>query len=82
MVWRTSFREVQMAGVLKFSTLGGGLFLEVRANDGDEWAADTRCFRFDANGNAEYAFFADVVENGDHARFYGHVSKEKHWDFA
>ena len=71
-----------MAGVLKFSTLGGGLFLEVRANDGDEWAADTRCFRFDANGNAEYAFFADVVENGDHARFYGHVSKEHHWDFA
>jgi hypothetical protein len=82
MVWRTSFREVQMAGVLKFSTLGGGLFLEVRANDGDEWAADTRCFRFDANGNAEYAFFADVVENGDHARFYGHVSKERNWDFA
>ena len=25
-----------MSGVLKFSTLGGGLFLEVRANDGDE----------------------------------------------
>ena len=71
-----------MAGFLKFSSLGGGLFLEVRASDGDEWAADTRCFRFDANGNADYAFFADVVENGDRARFYGHVSKEQHWDFA
>jgi len=71
-----------MAGVLKFSTLGGGLFLEVLASDGDEWNADTRCFRFDANGNAEYAFFADAVKNGDRARFYGHVSKESDWAFA
>ena len=71
-----------MSGVLKFSTLGGGLFLEVRANDGDEWSADPRCFRFDANGNAEYANYADVVADGGHARFYGHVSKYSDWAIA
>jgi len=71
-----------MAGVLKFSTVGGGLFLEVRNSDGDEWAADTRCFQFDSKGNAEYALFADVLENGSDARFFGHVSKESDWAFA
>lgn len=65
--------------IVKFSTLAGGVFIEVR--DADEYAADDRCFRF-RDGFAEYAFHGDLVANGERARWYGHCYREKDFLFA
>jgi hypothetical protein len=45
--------------LVKFSTLANGVFIE--DNGTDERKPSDRCFRFDANGNAEYALFADLT---------------------
>ena len=45
--------------LVKFSTLANGVFIE--DNGTDERKFSDRCFRFDANGNAEYALFADLT---------------------
>ena len=66
--------------LVKFSTLAGGVFIEQSGNA--EYAAWDRCFRFDGAGNAEYAHFSDIAENGALARFYGHVMKESDFVFA
>lgn len=66
--------------LVKFSTLAGGVFIEVKDSEG--YNAGDRCFRFDSKGNAEYAFYGDLVENGERARFYGHVFKETDFIFA
>ncbi len=66
--------------LLKFSTLANGVFIEdtgsVERNPSD------RCFRFDANGNAEWASFADLVSNNPAPRWFGHCFKEKDFLFA
>jgi hypothetical protein len=59
--------------LVKFSSLAGGVFIEV--TDKMEYESSDRCFRFDAKGNAEYAFYGDLVANGERARYYGHVYK-------
>ena len=61
--------------VAKFSTLAGGVFIE--QTPASEYLATDRCFRFDKSGNAEYAFYGELVKNGDRARFYGHVYTAK-----
>jgi len=66
--------------LVKFSTLGGGVFIE--QTPAPEYRDTDRCFRFDENGNAEYAFYADLVANGERARFYGHLYKAKDFLFA
>jgi hypothetical protein len=59
--------------VAKFSTLAGGVFIEVVRDA----RLDERCFRFDENGNAEYAHYDDLMDRPSLARWYGHVAKEK-----
>ena len=66
--------------VVKFSTLAGGVWIEVNALS--ERTGSERCFRFDNYGNAEYAFLSDLSENGDRARWYGHAYKQKDFLFA
>ena len=66
--------------LVKFSTIAGGVFIEVK--DADEYRPSDRCFRFDAKGNAEYAFFADLVGNDPAPRWYGHQFKENQFVFA
>lgn len=61
--------------VAKFSTLAGGVFIEQR--DEAEYQPDTRCFRFDSAGRAEYAQYADCVARGAGARWFGHVFTER-----
>lgn len=59
--------------IVKFSTLANGVFIEQR--DESEYAADTRCFRFDDAGNAEYAFYGDLTSNNPAPRWYAHAFK-------
>lgn len=66
--------------LLKFSTLAGGVFIE--DTGAAERRASDRCFRFDAAGNAEYAFFATLTGNDPAPRWFGHVFKEKDFLFA
>jgi len=66
--------------LVKFSTLAGGVFIEQR--DEAEYKADTRCFRFDAEGNAEWASYGDLTSNNPAPRWYGHVNKAKDFTFA
>lgn len=57
---------------LKFSTVAGGVWVE-DLPDSAERTGSERCFRFDAQGRAEWASLADLVENGERARWFGHV---------
>lgn len=66
--------------LVKFSTLAGGVFIE--DTGADERRSSDRCFRFDANGNAEYALFADLIGSNPAPRWFAHVFKEKDFVFA
>lgn len=66
--------------LVKFSTLAGGVFIEDTGSD--ERRASDRCFRFDANGNAEYALFAELIGNNPAPRWFGHAFKAKDFLFA
>lgn len=67
--------------LVKFSTLAGGVFIEVKDNE-TEYGPMTRCFRFDKQGNAEYALFGDLTSSNPAPRWYGHVFKEQDFTFA
>lgn len=66
--------------LVKFASLAGGVFIE--DNGGFERKPLDRCFRFDAKGNAEYAFFADLIGGNPAPRWYGHQFKESAFVFA
>lgn len=66
--------------LVKFSSLADGVFIEV--GDAFEYQPQDRCFRFDAKGNAEYAFFADLISGNPAPRWYGHQFKESAFVFA
>jgi len=67
--------------LVKFSTLGGGVWIEQR--DEAEYSAQTRCFRFDGNGRAEFAYYGELSTNPDRdPRWYGHVYTSKDFLFA
>ncbi len=66
--------------LLKFSTLAGGVFIEVTASD--ERHPSDRCFRFDNKGNAEYALFGELMGSNPAPRWYGHMFKERDFTFA
>lgn len=66
--------------IVKFSTLAGGVFIEQR--DEAEYGAETRCFRFDRQGRAEYANYGDLVGVNPAPRWYGHSFQEKDFLFA
>ena len=66
--------------LVKFSTLAGGVFIEV--TDKDEYSASDRCFRFDKQGRAEYAFHSELAGNNPAPRWYGHAFTEKDFIFA
>lgn len=66
--------------LVKFSTLAGGVFIEVTADA--EYKASDRCFRFDEAGNAEYAFYSDLTGNNPAPRWYGHVYTKHDFTFC
>ena len=65
--------------LVKFSTLAGGVFIEANS---DERKPSDRCFRFDGNGNSEYAFYSELISNNPAVRWFGHQFKEKDFSFA
>jgi hypothetical protein len=66
--------------LVKFSTLADGVFIEV--SDAMEYQDADRCFRFDNKGNAEYAFFADLISNNPAPRWFAHCFHEHDFTFA
>lgn len=66
--------------LVKFSTLAGGVYIEV--TNANEYRGADRCFRFDANGNAEYATYADLTSGNPAPRWFGHAYKVKDFTFA
>lgn len=66
--------------VAKFSTLAGGVFIEETGKAGR--APSDRCFRFDEDGNAEYAFYGDLTGINPAPRWFGHVYKAKDFVLA
>ena len=66
--------------VVSFSTLANGVFVEVLS--GMERTGRERCFRFDKNGNAEYAVLSELQARPDAARWYGHAYKAKDFVFC
>ena len=66
--------------LVKFSSLAGGVFIEVTA--ADEYRPSDRCFRFDEKGNAEYALFADLTGSNPAPRWFGHAFKYCDFTFA
>lgn len=66
--------------VVSFSTLAGGVFVEVLS--GMERTGRERCFRFDKAGNAEYAVLSELESNANAARWYGHAFKAKDFTFC
>jgi hypothetical protein len=66
--------------LVKFSTLGGGVYIEV--TDSDERKASDRCFRFDSNGNSKYAMYWDLISTNPHPRWYTHLYTIKDFSFA
>jgi len=65
--------------LVKFSTLAGGVFIEVSGMDRKQ---SDRCFRFDARGNAEYAILADLTSANPAPRWFGHVFTAKNFILA
>jgi hypothetical protein len=66
--------------LVKFSTLADGVFIEV--TDADERQPSDRCFRFDSKGNAEYAFFADLISNNPAPRWFAQCFNQRQFIFA
>jgi hypothetical protein len=66
--------------IVKFSTLAGGVFIE--NTDAAERNLSDRCFRFDANGNAEYAIYADLISSNPAPRWFGHCFTQNAFIFA
>lgn len=66
--------------VVSFSTLAGGVFVE--AIGAEDHVGRARCFRFDSAGRAEYALHKDLTENGNRARWFGHVFTAKDFVFC
>jgi hypothetical protein len=66
--------------LVKFSTLRGGVFIEV--GEGERYHAEARCFRFDKDGNAEYAILHDLVSTNPSPRWFAHCYKPSQFTFA
>ena len=66
--------------VVSFSTLANGVFVEVLS--GMERTGRERCFRFNKNGNAEYAILSELIDRPSAARWYGHAYKAKDFVFC
>lgn len=67
--------------LVKFSTLAGGVFIEVYGSR-EYHLPEDRCFRFDKDGNAEWSFYSDLTSGNPRPRWYGHQFKEKDFIFA
>ncbi len=59
--------------LVKFSTLAGGVFIE--DNGSFDRKPSDRCFRFNADGSAEWASYADLTGNNPAPRWFGHQYK-------
>lgn len=68
--------------LVKFSTLAGGVFIEIKNGDETDYQPNDRCFRFDKDGNAEYAFYSELTNGNPAPRWYGHTFKAGQFVFA
>lgn len=73
--------------LVKFSTLAGGVWIEVlpptrESNPSDEYHRTDRCFRFDKEGNSEYAYYGDLISGNPAPRWYSHQFKSSDFTFA
>lgn len=68
--------------LVKFSTLAGGVFIEIKNGDETDHQPNDRCFRFDEDGNAEYAFYSELTNGNPAPRWYGHAFKADQFVFA
>ena len=66
--------------LVKFSTLADGVFIEV--TDAERYHPTDRCFRFDSNGNAEYAILDDLLSSNPAPRWFAHCFHERQFTFA
>lgn len=66
--------------IAKFSTLGGGVFIE--ETDSEDRKPQDRCFRFDKEGRAEYAYYGDLISGNPAPRWYGHIGNVKDFVLA
>lgn len=66
--------------VVSFSTIAGGVWIENLG--GMERSGKERCFRFDKDGNAEYATLQSLQADGERARWFGHVYTSKDFTFC
>jgi hypothetical protein len=67
--------------LVKFSTLAGGVFIEVRA-DAESYGPADRCFRFDEDGRSEWASYADLTSANPAPRWFGHAFRAADFEFA
>lgn len=77
------FVSASSAGVVaKFATIAGGVFIEDLPGDHVERTGAERCWRFDSEGRAEYALLADLQQDADRARWFGHQYTERDFILA
>jgi len=69
-----------MTKLVKFSTIAGGVFIE--DNGTDDRKGSDRCFRFDDQGRAEYAFYDDLISSNPAPRWYGYQLEKRDFTFA
>jgi hypothetical protein len=75
-----SAQEEIMGVVVKFSTAGGGCFIEDLPGDHQERTGAERCWRFDSKGRSEWTTLSDLLEGN--ARWYGHQFTEADFIFC
>ena len=56
-----------------------GVYIEIIGGD---YTPASRCFRFDENGNAEYARLADLTSGNPAPRWYGFHRRADQFTFA
>lgn len=66
--------------VVSFSTIAGGVWIENFG--GMERTGRERCFRFDKEGRAEFATLYSLQNDGERARWFGHVYTSKDFTFC
>lgn len=68
--------------LVKYSSLAGGSFIEVVDREGNCYLDSDRVFRPAGNGAMEWAFYGDVIRDGELVRWYGCSLPASQFEFA
>lgn len=66
---------------VQFAALAGGVYIETGDNNPDHDDFD-RCFRFDSEGRAEYAYLIDLIDGNPAPRWHAHQYIARDFEFA